>query len=69
MNTKLNKQLPCLIGLLLSFASTTQASPAAPNSIKRENIKMAQAQQEVTTPSGLKYTDEVVGNGPAPRLP
>jgi peptidylprolyl isomerase len=67
MNTKLNKQLPCLIGVLLSFSISTQASSAAPNSIKKENIKMAQAQQEVTTPSGLKYTDEVVGNGPSPR--
>ena len=28
---------------------------------------MAQAAQEVTTPTGLKYTDEVVGNGQSPR--
>lgn len=28
---------------------------------------MAQAAQEVTTPTGLKYTDEVVGNGASPR--
>jgi len=66
MNTKLNTQLPLVLGLLLSFAITTEASPAAPNT-KKENIKMAQAAQEVTTPTGLKYTDEVVGNGPSPR--
>jgi peptidylprolyl isomerase len=66
MNTKLNKELPLVLGLLLSFAITIEASPAAPNT-KKENIKMAQAAQEVTTPSGLKYTDEVVGNGPSPR--
>jgi peptidylprolyl isomerase len=65
MNTKLNK-LPLVLGLLLSFAITIEASPAAPSSNK-ENIKMAQAAQEVTTPTGLKYTDEVVGNGPSPR--
>jgi peptidylprolyl isomerase len=65
MNTKLNK-LPLVLGLLLSFAITIEASPAAPNSNK-ENIKMAQAAQEVTTPTGLKYTDELVGNGPSPR--
>jgi peptidylprolyl isomerase len=61
MNTKLKTQLPLVLGLLLSFAITTEASPA------KENIKMAQAAQEVTTPTGLKYTDEVVGNGPSPR--
>jgi len=61
MNTKLNTQLPLVLGLLLSFAITTEASPA------KENIKMAQAAQEVTTPTGLKYTDEVVGNGQSPR--
>jgi len=66
MNTKIYKRVPCLFGLLLSFGITTEATMAAPNSAKKENIKMAQA-QEVTTPSGLKYTDEVIGNGPSPR--
>jgi peptidylprolyl isomerase len=66
MNTKMYKRVPCLFGLLLSFGITTEATLAAPNSAKKENIKMAQA-QEVTTPSGLKYTDEVIGNGPSPR--
>jgi peptidylprolyl isomerase len=63
-----HKSLAGLIGLLIGFAVTAQASPGAPKSFTGEKTNMTQAQQEVTTPSGLKYTDEVVGNGPSPRV-
>ena len=65
MKITLDKKLPYLFGLSFCFLVSTQAQ-GAPNSIKGENIKMAQA-QEVTTPTGLKYTDEVIGNGASPR--
>jgi FKBP-type peptidyl-prolyl cis-trans isomerase len=50
---------------LVCFGGTV----ATANPQKQEGIKMAQADvKAVTTPSGLKYEDIVVGSGPAPRV-
>jgi peptidylprolyl isomerase len=67
MNSKLRVDRTCFLSLLLSFSISMQASLAAPKSISKENKNMTQAQaKEVTTPSGLKYTDETVGSGSSP---
>jgi len=67
MNSKLRVDLTCFLSLLLSLTISMQASTAAPRSASKENQTMTQAQaKEVTTPSGLKYTDEIVGSGTSP---
>lgn len=60
-----SKKLAALAALLaILFAPAIEVE--AKGLFSKEKNKLAQA-QGVTTPSGLKYQDVVVGNGPSPR--
>ena len=59
-----SKKLAALAALTILFAPATGME--AKGLFSKEKNKLAQA-QGVTTPSGLKYQDTVVGSGPAPR--
>lgn len=63
INSKRIAALAALIAIVFSPLAGN-AGESRPSS--KEKIKLAEA-QDVTTPSGLKYHDTVVGNGPAPR--
>jgi peptidylprolyl isomerase len=67
MNKQNKVQLTCLVSFLMSVSLTTGASNAA-HKRNPEGKQMAEAKANtVTTPSGLQYTDEVVGSGASPR--
>jgi peptidylprolyl isomerase len=59
-----SKKLAALAALTILFAPATGME--AKGLFSKEKNKLAQA-QGVTTPSGLKYQDTVVGSGPSPR--
>ncbi len=63
--TKSKVRLSRLIGLMVIFGFASPQLQATPQS--EGAIRMV-ANTEVTTPSGLKYTDEIVGNGAAPQI-
>ena len=50
--------------ILIILAVAVAASAVAYIVVKRRGL----TNQEITTPSGLKYTDLAVGNGPSPRI-
>jgi len=62
INSKKLAALAALLTVLFAPVSGTEAKGL----FSKDKNKLAQA-QDVTTPSGLKYHDTVVGNGPAPR--
>ncbi len=62
INSKKLAALAALLTILLAPATGMEAKGL----FSKEKNKLAQA-QDVTTPSGLKYHDTQVGNGPAPR--
>jgi peptidylprolyl isomerase len=65
-NGALNKSLSLFVACALLSTQALLANAA--NKTKEENKKMAQAHENaVTTPTGLKYVDQVVGHGPSPR--
>jgi FKBP-type peptidyl-prolyl cis-trans isomerase len=69
MRSKSRVQFYCLAIFMAGSLSSAQNTQAANKSANTgENLKVAQANANtVKTASGLAYTDEVVGNGPAPR--
>jgi len=68
MKNQIKVQLPCLF-LFLAGISLNSVSQARPQANSEEKHLMAQANtHQVTTPSGLQYVDEVVGNGASPRV-
>jgi peptidylprolyl isomerase len=68
MNRTILGRLACLLVLSGTFTFSIDAS-ARKSTDSGENIKVAQQidQNTVTTPSGLQYVDEKVGNGPMPK--
>ena len=68
--TEINsKKMAALAALLtILFAPSIGTKLEAKGLFSKEKNKLAQAQgQTVTTPSGLRYSDVVVGTGPSPR--
>lgn len=66
--TEINsKKMAALAALLtILFAPSLGMETEAKGLFSKEKNKLAQA-QTVTTPSGLRYSDVVVGTGPSPR--
>ena len=67
---KNTRTVPLLTFVTLALSLAGYSAYAAPdiNQASGENIKVAQQINGViTTPSGLRYQDEKVGNGPSPR--
>ncbi len=64
--TEINSKKLAALAALLTILFAPAQEIEAKGLFSKEKTKLAQA-QGVTTPSGLKYQDTVVGNGPAPR--
>ncbi len=64
--TEINSKKLAALAALLTILSAPATGLEAKGLFSKDKNKLAQA-QGVTTPSGLKYQDTVVGNGPAPR--
>lgn len=66
--TEINSKKLAAVAALLTILFAPATGMEAKGLFSKEKNKLAQAQgQTVTTPSGLKYQDTVVGNGPSPR--
>ncbi|MCC7527472.1 MAG: FKBP-type peptidyl-prolyl cis-trans isomerase [Candidatus Melainabacteria bacterium] len=64
--SEINSKKLAVLALLLTILFAPATGMEAKSLFSKEKNKLAQA-QGVTTPSGLRYNDVVVGNGPAPR--
>jgi FKBP-type peptidyl-prolyl cis-trans isomerase len=68
-NSNARLKLKSVFGVCLGFSLLAVQLTAAPHSFAKKDTKMTQSpSKEVTTASGLKYIDEVVGSGAAPRV-
>lgn len=64
--TEINSKKMAALAALLTILFVPATAMEAKGLFSKEKNKLAQA-HEVTTPSGLRYRDTVVGNGPSPR--
>jgi peptidylprolyl isomerase len=64
--TEINSKKMAALAALLTILFAPATGMEAKGLFSKDKNKLAQA-QDVTTPSGLKYKDVAVGNGPAPR--
>ncbi|MDR3613939.1 MAG: FKBP-type peptidyl-prolyl cis-trans isomerase [Candidatus Obscuribacterales bacterium] len=66
----MNRKNTALVALSIALSTASLAANgtfAANHDKTGDKVLMAQAPHAVKTPSGLEYTDIVVGNGPAPK--